>query len=73
MTDAASATDGDTAPLPVSSSGDPETLPLPVTAPARRRVSWDVIRVLALIEVVIFHDTYLGPATEPGIPDLKHP
>jgi peptidoglycan/LPS O-acetylase OafA/YrhL len=47
--------------------------PAATTASAGRRVSWDVIRVLALIEIVVFHDTYLGPATEPGIPPLRHP
>ena len=54
----------DTASAPAGTS--------PVLASSGRRISWDVIRVLALLEIVLFHDTYLGPTTEPGIPELPH-
>ncbi|WP_169816177.1 acyltransferase family protein [Nocardia miyunensis] len=65
MTDTASATQDGTPPVPAAIS--------PARVSSGRRVSWDVIRVLALIEIVTFHDTYLGPTKEPGIPELSHP
>ncbi|WP_051194466.1 acyltransferase family protein [Nocardia jiangxiensis] len=64
VTDTASAVHAVTPPVSDTGSAAP--------ASSGRRVSWDVIRVLALIEIVLFHDTYLGPTTEPGIPELPH-
>ncbi|MQY23600.1 acyltransferase family protein [Nocardia macrotermitis] len=60
---------------PVRETASAAHVDTPAAAPAAsgRRISWDVIRVVALIEIVIFHATYLGPATEPGIPAVSHP
>lgn len=39
------------------------------TSTTSRQFNWDLIRVIAIGEVLIFHMTFLGPATKPGIPD----
>jgi peptidoglycan/LPS O-acetylase OafA/YrhL len=49
--------------------------PVPPRASTSRRLSWDVVRVLAVLAVVFCHTTYQGPALHPelGEPLGKYP
>ncbi|NUS45484.1 MAG: acyltransferase [Mycobacteriaceae bacterium] len=48
----------------------PEPAPAMPESPSAssRRIGWDILRVAAVGEVVVFHMSFLGPATKPGIP-----
>ena len=49
--------------------------PVPIRASTSRRLSWDVVRVLAVLAVVFCHTTYQGPVLHPelGAPLGRYP
>lgn len=53
---------------PMTSSAQGSAMPF---SPTRRRISWDLVRVLCVLLVVIYHSTFVGPEAHPEFIDRK--